>query len=480
MYRILNIFILILLMGYPSVARGWSPPFRVSPYNSNDISPAVCVDGEGRVWVTWFNPRRLYSRSYFEGVWSEVMLVDTTPTTYGEVVRSSAMCRDTLGQVWVTWVDSIGFIRMSYFESRNQVWCTIAQDSAMRGASPGITCDRLNNIWCSWTGFTSLLDSNFYFMASCYDGNNWTRFDTLATLAPLMMVVTTGITTDISGYIWVCSGSVYAQYFDGIDWSMREDIAYGGRMALPTICADSSGGVWVAYSDKMHVRCAEGDTWSSAIQFPHSDTTYGGWPHSDICSDPQGGIWAGFSEARSYGRDTIKVCGAYYQNGEWHNPTVIDIPSFWGHIVYPVNAYGADKVWLVWENYRQGYSNVYLSYTSVQGVEEDDNYQLTISNYQLSVHPNPSRDNTVISYELRVTSNGSNDKPVTNNSSLVTLSIYDLSGRLIRRFTIDDLRFTSITWDGRDGKGKEVKSGIYFVRLEIGKDVKTRKLVLVN
>jgi flagellar hook assembly protein FlgD len=35
-------------------------------------------------------------------------------------------------------------------------------------------------------------------------------------------------------------------------------------------------------------------------------------------------------------------------------------------------------------------------------------------------------------------------------------------------------------WDGRNGLGQEVRSGIYFVRLEAGSYSKTRKVVLIR
>jgi len=62
------------------------------------------------------------------------------------------------------------------------------------------------------------------------------------------------------------------------------------------------------------------------------------------------------------------------------------------------------------------------------------------------------------------------------------ISIFDVSGR--RMATIfDDLVLPGtreIAWDGRDGEGSELASGIYFLRLEAAGEVMTRKLVMVR
>ena len=47
------------------------------------------------------------------------------------------------------------------------------------------------------------------------------------------------------------------------------------------------------------------------------------------------------------------------------------------------------------------------------------------------------------------------------------LEIYDLSGRLVRRIDLSSLPpgYHLIRWDGRNGLGEEVTSGVYFITL---------------
>jgi hypothetical protein len=60
-----------------------------------------------------------------------------------------------------------------------------------------------------------------------------------------------------------------------------------------------------------------------------------------------------------------------------------------------------------------------------------------------------------------------------------SLEIYGVDGRLVRRLFKRDLApgYYRESWDGRDGGGRRVAAGIYFVRLEVGNFSKTEKLV---
>ncbi len=64
----------------------------------------------------------------------------------------------------------------------------------------------------------------------------------------------------------------------------------------------------------------------------------------------------------------------------------------------------------------------------------------------------------------------------------VNLSIYDVSGRLVRSVYNDAATAGEhhATWDGKDGFGSEVSSGVYFIRLATPKTTLEKKMVLVN
>ena len=85
------------------------------------------------------------------------------------------------------------------------------------------------------------------------------------------------------------------------------------------------------------------------------------------------------------------------------------------------------------------------------------------------VSPNPFNPTTSISFALP-------------SASLVDLSVYDVSGRLVTTLVSGrlDAGPHRATWNGRSSTGAAVGSGVYFVRLEAAGSVATRKMVLAK
>jgi len=83
--------------------------------------------------------------------------------------------------------------------------------------------------------------------------------------------------------------------------------------------------------------------------------------------------------------------------------------------------------------------------------------------------PNPFNPRTVISFELA-------------RSGPVRMDVYDLKGRRVRQLA--DRSYEAgrhdIVWDGRDNRGGETASGLYFFRMRTEDDVQTHKMLLVR
>ncbi len=83
--------------------------------------------------------------------------------------------------------------------------------------------------------------------------------------------------------------------------------------------------------------------------------------------------------------------------------------------------------------------------------------------------PNPFNPRTTITYRV------AEDGPA-------TLRIYDVAGRLVRSLVDGPVTAGehTIAWDGRNGGGQAVASGIYFMRLEAGDFMQVRQMTLVR
>lgn len=60
--------------------------------------------------------------------------------------------------------------------------------------------------------------------------------------------------------------------------------------------------------------------------------------------------------------------------------------------------------------------------------------------------------------------------------------LYSVSGRLVREWskTAERPGWLEWSWDGRDGRGRRVASGLYFLHLEAGRQVARTRVVLLE
>lgn len=90
-----------------------------------------------------------------------------------------------------------------------------------------------------------------------------------------------------------------------------------------------------------------------------------------------------------------------------------------------------------------------------------------LSNVQ--VQPNPMNPHTVIQFS-------------SDTSGSAEVSIYDSRGRLVRDWRIEEVIVgqNSLSWKGRDDRGREVASGVYLIRVQTEADVVTAKLTVLR
>ena len=84
-------------------------------------------------------------------------------------------------------------------------------------------------------------------------------------------------------------------------------------------------------------------------------------------------------------------------------------------------------------------------------------------------YPNPFNPSTAIEYYVP-------------EKNWVTLSIYNVAGKHIAQLVEDSREqgFYVARWQGVDDQGHSVASGIYFCRLRVGKEIVSKKIVLMR
>ena len=84
-------------------------------------------------------------------------------------------------------------------------------------------------------------------------------------------------------------------------------------------------------------------------------------------------------------------------------------------------------------------------------------------------HPNPFNNSISISFEMP-------------NSENVNLSIFDMSGRNVRKMNLGVLSngVHKVLWDGKNNLGNELSSGIYMTILEVGEKISIQKISLIK
>jgi hypothetical protein len=118
---------------------------------------------------------------------------------------------------------------------------------------------------------------------------------------------------------------------------------------------------------------------------------------------------------------------------------------------------------------------VRLTTTSAVGVEGDDVAGSTLPTvFALNQnYPNPFNPSTSIMYDVPESVDG---------AVSVKLTVYNTRGQKVRTLVDEPKaagRYT-VHWDGTNGSGEQVSSGIYFYKIAAGDFVKVKKMVLLK
>ncbi len=101
------------------------------------------------------------------------------------------------------------------------------------------------------------------------------------------------------------------------------------------------------------------------------------------------------------------------------------------------------------------------------GVADGSEPALSFRLYPMA--PNPVRSRSRVAFDLP-------------RAARVALSVFDVSGRAVHRWELglQPAGHQELVWSAADGGGRSLSSGVYFLRLEAGRDQGVRRFVVVH
>jgi hypothetical protein len=146
------------------------------------------------------------------------------------------------------------------------------------------------------------------------------------------------------------------------------------------------------------------------------------------------------------------------------NPFYIDAPPETTLYWYYATAVFSNGSWTA-----ESFTSNTDSGRRLQPVGIDEGTSIPASFFLSQNYPNPFNPTTTISYGLP-------------NDSDVRVDIFNLLGQRIITLVNEhqNAGFKSVVWDGRDGAGKTVSSGVYFYKIDAGSFHESKKMVMLK
>jgi hypothetical protein len=510
------------------------PDTNIAYNNFNSMT----TDKDGNAWIIWHHggfalkkdatrqsPRICYSVFSF-GQWSEPAVIWLPFDTYFNICALNSAI-DTSGIIWIGWV-------LDWYDVPN-LWFWQGLYSAHYPDSTWqkeTVQDDYINPYLSKPAFvteSSGVKIYYAYQESLYysdsllcgiktavnTGRGWCDFEAIYEDTNVTNITNDHPTAEIdtSGKewaVWEHTGNLYAKYRESGVWSDLKIIESGSQPCMKT---DGYGRTWLirAGPDVSYLQ----DTSFTPFEYIGSQGGY----YPELGCDVIGNIWAVWRDsykvyASYYRRDTIppNISVVYPNGGESFNygDTVTirweaedEDTVVWVNIYFSSdggNSYGlvsdfekndstyewtipdvkSDSCLIKITAIDKGYnpisdeSDSFFTIIGTGIVEEISNSQSSISNKQLTIFPNPFTDKVEINLGMY---------DVGCKMYETSLSIYDVSGRLVRSFSLfspHSSLITNVSWDGRDGKGNLVPPGVYFAKLSAGDFTSMKKMLLIR
>lgn len=483
MKNLILLFAVILLHLTYLFSQEWSDPVQISTLEGVNNNSDFCIDNSGNIHCVWSykvesNYKHIYySKSIDDGqTWSEPENVSQNTSLWME---NPHIVADSDNNLHLTYDYNSGNPYQTLIVHRKFMGNAWSEMDTVSSGWPGARHNRLlidNNdkLYCFWfhdfqngTTFYRVLENGVWDEIQIPYNNNDNIF---------MMKGNFDSTNKLhcSGYRYFEGQSAYDQrivyftYFNNI-WSDLMQVSYNYN-------------AWTGNDIALDTNFYPHIVWRQAINDnipPDNGTLYSSFDNLS------------WSNPIILAEDASEQAIAIDKNNNTH---IIDIEEYENGYRL-VHYRHINNEWLgeiIDESNYGNYGNklisrehfLYMTSVLVQSLSPDYNASVVLRKYEITtsiennlivvidlynIYPNPSTASTTISYSLIETKHTS-------------IKIYDLQGKLIN--TILEKKQApgkyQIMWNGTDNNGKEVKCGLYLVRLQAGRQFMTRPVEIIK
>lgn len=475
--RILPLIVFLFLVIH-SIGQEWTQPVKISTMDGYNEDPSFCIDSNGTLHVAWShkvgtNYRKIYySQSTDEGeTWSTPQDVLQNDTLW---MGDPQLGVNSENKIFMSYDYDEGnyFVRILLRTYDGQNW---SQPDTVSGGIPGysnrIVIDNNDRVYVFWfcypykNMYYRYFENNTWSDIICPYDNDDLHFIEKAIVDNANNLHCTGV-HHYSGQSGYDDRVIYFKYTHNTgQWSDIKRL--------------SDNTSWQGLDIDLDVNNLPRISWRQYLNFASRTDVgtfysfYNGtsWSTPELIAE--GGSYQTIA-IDSYNRthicDTEQVDGEaqlihYQQNGDVWEELVIDYSAGWDAKLFHFN----DKLFILYCKIEEEEVNIYLSKYNIP--ESTPNSTI---NYNTSVelkqnYPNPFSDETTIKYNL-------------NTSGYTKLEIINLQGNLVKTLVNEHKPRGQYTvyWEGKGKNGKEVKSGLYIIRLHSGKNVQACKVLLTQ
>jgi len=433
-------FLSILFFGImPHAAGEWIYYDTQNSGLGDDNILCIGVDGNGAKWFGSYPGTGLGgSLAKYEGGVSWTVFNQTNSDIANNIITAIAF--DPAGNIWLgTQVAGI------FKYDGDTTWTSYKQGPDSGLASVNITSlamDQSGNLWIGTAGSG----------VSRYDlVSSWKIYQVGDGLVNNRIL---SIFSDLAGNVWFGTYGGISKLDSDSQWT-NYTVANSGLISDSVRCfaMDGSGNLWIGTGNGVS-RFDGVSTWTN---YDTSDGLAANRVNA-VAVDTAGDIWFGHAMSSRPGvpvsrLDTQSHWTTYNID---HNLSSCDVTS--------MALDSAGDLWF--GTFGQGATQYTAEPT---GIYEPIDSPLPRDFSLAQNHPNPFNSSTSISYSISA-------------RAQVAIFIYDILGRKVATLvdrTLPAGKYSSI-WDGRDSRGREISSGIYFYQLKSGAFSQSRKMILLK